>query len=528
MDPTVSFSRRARDGCQQSASIGAIDLNSMHPSTTISASRSETETGKAMFPTARLMLLALVVTAINVSTGFCQVQEADAKPNILLIIADDLAYDGVHETGNDEVQTPNLDRLARAGTMFTHTYNMGGWNGAICVASRAMLNSGRFLWHANRLKMKEEQAAGRTWSQTMKAAGYETYFTGKWHVPIKPQDIFDHVGSIRGGMPNQTPEGYNRPIEGQPDPWKPWDESKGGFWKGGKHWSEVVGDETIGFLENAKQSDHPFFMYIAFNAPHDPRQSPKEFVDMYPTDKISMPVNFQPEYPYKDAIGCSAKLRDEKLAPFPRTEYAVKVNRQEYYAIITHMDRQIGRILEALEKSGMADDTFVFFTADHGLAVGHHGLIGKQNMYEHSVRVPFFVKGPGIPANKRIDTKIYMQDVVPTAMELAGVAIPDFVEFKSLVPLIRGEKNQQYDAIYGGYIAFQRMVVKDNLKLILYPEIQKARLYDLKNDPFEMNDLAESADQAETIRNLFAELLKLQKETGDELDLRSTFKSLTK
>ena len=211
---------------------------------------------------------------------------------------------------------------------------------------------------------------------------------------------------------------------------------------------------------------------------------------MYPTENISMPVNFQPEYPYKDAIGCSAKLRDEKLAPFPRSEFAVKVNRQEYYAIITHMDRQIGRILDALDKSSMADDTYVFFTADHGLAVGHHGLIGKQNMYEHSVRVPFFAKGRGIPANKQVNAKIYLQDVVPTTMELAGIAKPDFVQFKSLMPLIHDQRKQQYDSIYGGYIALQRMVIKDNMKLILYPKIQKTRLYDLRNDPFEMNDLA--------------------------------------
>ena len=479
-----------------------------------------------MFAKIRLLIVALISALFIFPVGVGTAQDSEKKPNILFIIADDLAYDCIHAMGNDEVQTPNLDQLARAGTTFRHTYNMGGWNGAVCVASRAMLNSGRFLWHANKLNLKAEQAAGRTWSQTMKSAGYETYFTGKWHVKLKPADIFDHVGSVRGGMPNQTPEGYNRPVEGQPDPWKPWDNSKNGFWKGGKHWSEVVGDETIGFLETASQSDDPFFMYIAFNAPHDPRQSPKQFVDMYPTEKISMPVNFQPEYPYKDAIGCSAKLRDEKLAPFPRTEFAVKVNRQEYYAIITHMDRQIGRILEALEKSAMADDTYVFFTADHGLAVGQHGLIGKQNMYEHSVRVPFFVKGRGIPNNKQIDEKIYMQDVVPTTMELAGIAKPEFVHFKNLLPLIRGERDQQYGSIYGGYIAFQRMVIKDNMKLILYPNIQKARLYNLANDPYEINDLAESPDQAATMKGLFAELLRLQQETGDELDLKASFKNL--
>lgn len=445
------------------------------------------------------------------------------KPNILFIFADDYSYDSVHATGNDEIETPNLDILARGSTHFSHAYNMGSWSGAVCVASRTMLNSGRFVWHARKLKLKTEQAAGRIWSLQMKSAGYETYFTGKWHVKLKPEEIFDHIGNVRGGMPNQTPEGYNRPIEGKEDVWSPYDKSKDGFWKGGKHWSEVVGDDAIGFLANAKKSDRPFFMYIAFNAPHDPRQSPKEFVDKYPLDKISIPADFQPEYPYKDDIGCSAKLRDEKLAPFPRTEYSVKVNRQEYYAIITHMDQQIGRILDALEATGKSDNTFVFFTADHGLAVGHHGLIGKQNMYEHSLRVPFFVKGPGVPANKQIGARIYMQDVMATTMEIAGIKKPDFVQFKSLLPLVRGESVQHYDSIYGGYLALQRAVIKDNMKLIVYPTIKKRLLYDLANDPLEMHDMGQSPDKSETIEWLFAELLRLQKETGDELDLATMF-----
>jgi len=452
--------------------------------------------------------------------------DSDAKPNILFLFADDHSYDSVHATGNDEIQTPNLDRLARGSTRFTHAYNMGSWSGAVCVASRKMLNTGRFVWHAQKLDLKTAQAAGQTWSQLMKSVGYETYFTGKWHVQMKPEEIFDHVGNVRGGMPNQTPEGYNRPIEGKVDVWSPYDKSKEGFWKGGKHWSEVVGDDAIGFLANAKKSDKPFFMYIAFNAPHDPRQSPKEFVDKYPLDNISIPPDFQPEYPYKDAIGAGPKLRDEKLAPFPRTQYAVKVNRQEYYAIITHMDVQIGRILDALEATGKSDNTYVFFTADHGLAVGHHGLIGKQNMHEHSLRVPFFVKGPGVPANKPIDTRIYLQDVMATSLAIAGIDKPDYVQFKNLLPMIHGETTKHYDSIYGCYLALQRAVIKDDMKLIVYPAIKKTLLYNLANDPLEMNDMGQSPDQKNTIKSLFAELLTLQKETGDELELTSTFEEL--
>ncbi len=447
----------------------------------------------------------------------------NTQPNILFIFADDHSYDSIHETGNEEIETPNLDQLARQSTQFRYAYNMGSWSGAVCVASRTMLNSGRFVWHASKLDLKKEQRANRTWSLQMRDAGYETYFTGKWHVKLNSKAIFDHTGTVRGGMPKQTPEGYNRPVEGEKDNWSPYDKSKGGFWEGGKHWSEVIGDETIGFLENAAKSDKPFFMYIAFNAPHDPRQAPKKFVDKYPLDKISVPADFQPEYPYKDAIGNSEKLRDEQLAPFPRTHYAVKVNRQEYYAIITHMDEQIGRILDALEKTGKADNTFVFFTADHGLAVGHHGLIGKQNMHEHSVRVPFFVKGPTVPANKLVDTRIYMQDIVPTTMELAGIEKPDFVHFRSLIPMINGETTIHYESIYGGYLKLQRMVIKDDMKLIVYPTIQKKLLYNLKNDPLEMNNLADSPEQAPTIEMLREELFKLQKETGDELNIESSF-----
>jgi choline-sulfatase len=474
-----------------------------------------------------LVWIASAAIVIGQDSGEASPVLSDAiRPNVLFILADDHSYDSLHATGNPEIKTPNLDKLARQGVRFTRAYNMGAWNGAVCLASRRMLNTGRFLWRAEKLDLNDEVAAGRMWSQRMKSAGYETYFTGKWHVPINAESVFDHVSHVRPGMPDQTPEGYNRPIQGAADPWRPWDTSNGGYWKGGKHWSEVVADDTIAFLEQANQHNQPFFMYVAFNAPHDPRQSPKEFVDQYPSNEISVPANFLPEYPYKDAIGCGTELRDEQLAPFPRTEQAVQVNRQEYYAIITHMDQQIGRILDALEASGRSDNTFVFFTADHGLAVGHHGLMGKQNMYEHSMRVPFLVAGPGIAADKNISTPIYLQDVMPTTLALAGAVVPESVQFKNLLPLIRGQRDQQYQAIYGGYTRLQRMVTENNRKLILYPEVPKARLFDLENDPREMNDLAAQPEQQATMKSLFATLRDLQAETGDNLELEKTFPEL--
>ena len=477
----------------------------------------------------KLLPILLPVIIISGLSG-CEIGPPE-KPNIIFIFADDQCYETVHAFGNDEIITPNLDRLASQGVTFTHAYNMGGWHGAVCVASRTMLNTGRFLWNAyeqttggdNIDTLREE---GQLWAQLMGEAGYDTYMTGKWHVGTSAEETFMTATDIRGGMPNQTPQGYNRPIQGQEDLWSPYDTTFGGFWKGGTHWSKKLANTATSFIESAAGKEKPFFMYLAFNATHDPRQSPKEFVDKYPLENISLPDNFLALYPYKDSIGCGPGLRDEKLAPFPRTPYAVKVNRQEYYALVTYMDEQIGRILEALEKSGELKNTYIFFTADHGLGVGHHGLIGKQNMYDHSVRIPLMVCGKGIPKNKRLDMAVYLQDIMPSTLELAGVESPDYVDFKSLIPLIEGKKTVQYNAIYGAYINLQRMVTKDGYKLILYPRVPVARLYNLNEDPQEMVDLAGDPAFEGKMKELFTAFLQLQEETGDPMDLKSAFPQL--
>ncbi|MCF7955700.1 MAG: sulfatase-like hydrolase/transferase, partial [Phycisphaerae bacterium] len=213
----------------------------------------------------------------------------------------------------------------------------------------------------------------------------------------------------------------------------------------------------------------------------------------------------------------------EKLAPFPRTEYSVKVNRQEYYAIITHMDAQVGRILDALEKSGKADNTYIFFTADHGLACGQHGLLGKQNMYDHSMRVPLMVCGPNVPKNKKLDMPVYLQDIMATTLDLADVKKPDHVQFNSLMPLIKGEKKSSYDAVYGAYEPeSQRMVTEGDYKLIMYPRIKKVKLFNIKVDPKEMKNLAADKKYAPVIAGLFKTFNKLQKETGDLLEVKAS------
>lgn len=215
----------------------------------------------------------------------------------------------------------------------------------------------------------------------------------------------------------------------------------------------------------------------------------------------------------------SGVLRDEQLAPFPRTEFAIRTHRKEYYALISHTDEQIGRIIKALEKAGVANNTMIVFTSDHGLAIGRHGLMGKQSMYEHSLRVPFVMSGPHIPQGKVIDERIYLQDAVATSLDIAG-ADREGIDFKSLLPLMKGDAKKHYDAIYGAYeIGSQRAVIDGKDKLILYPRDRVALLFDLEKDPLEKNAIIESTVSEIVKKRLFAKLLTLQKKNADPLDL---------
>lgn len=480
---------------------------------------------------------------------------ADRLPNIVFLFADDLTYQAIHALGNETIHTPHLDRLVQGGTTFTHAYNMGAWNGAVCAASRAMLNSGRSVWRANRFRQNwikgDTFALQHTWSKLMEGAGYDTYMTGKWHVDAKAESIFENVRHVRPGMPRDRwnhremvnrfaelaqsgddpqsimPQGYNRPLGPDDQSWLPTDTAMGGFWEGGKHWSEVLKDDALAFIHQAKTQVHPFFMYLAFNAPHDPRQAPQAYLDQYPLESLALPKSWRPKYPYQNESGNGPSLRDAALAPFPRTEYATKVHLQEYYAIITHLDEQIGQILDALEASGKLDETYIFFSADHGLAVGEHGLMGKQNMFDHSIRVPLMLKGPGIPSGGKVEADVYLQDIMATSLELAGIPQPDYLEFKSFLDLAENENSpSHYEAIYGCYIDYQRMIRKNDFKLIVYPKAEKVLLFDLKNDPHEMEDLAEKeAYQAQT-QQLFEDLMVLQTQMDDTLDLTELYEHI--
>ena len=476
---------------------------------------------------------------------FAQQANVSSRPNFLFIIADDLAHRTIHSLNNPEIHTPNLDRLAASGAAFTHCFHQGAWSGAVCIPSRTMLNSGLSAFHA-------EVGLDRvhTWGQTLGAARYDTYICGKWHLdPTVLQRSFKEMGPVAPGFlapgtdfytdspsdndaDHRNPTFADDPAYFRPRPgdnWDPADKSLNGHWLHAnivditrpdtiEHSSTIYADHVIEFL--AKKSatrETPFFAYLGFNAPHDPRQSPREYLDLYPQDKIEVPPNFLPEHPFD--IGPDTFGRDESLAPFPRTPDAVRLHRREYYAIITHMDNEIGRILDALEKSGHASNTYVILTADHGLAVGEHGLLGKQNLYDCSIRIPLLISGPGIKPGKRIDELVYQHSMYATTCELAGIPIPSTVEFPSLAPLLRREPHTLHDAVFTYHRHTQRAIRTRTHKLIVYPQVQKIQLFDIENDPWEMHDLSENPASAQLKAGLFQQLRQMQKELDDPLDL---------
>jgi arylsulfatase A-like enzyme len=451
------------------------------------------------------------------------------KCNVLFLFADDQRFDTIRALGNGDIFTPHLDSLVKRGISFRNAYIMGGNSGAVCMPSRAMLLTGRGLYHI------EGQGGSIPEIHVMlpelfRKDGYTTFGTGKWH---NGREAFarcftDGAEIMFGGMSDHwnvpvyhfDPTGaYETKIPVIEDPLHSNRVTLQGYdhITEGKHSSELFADATIDFLER-HDSSNPFFLYVSFTAPHDPRSMPEEFLEMYDPQKIPLPKNFMPQHPFDNG---EMEVRDEQLAGFPRTAEEVHRHLVEYYAMITHLDAQIGRILEALKRTGQTDNTLIIFTGDNGLAVGQHGLMGKQSVYEHSVHVPLVMCGPDIPRGESRNALCYLIDILPTVCELTGRSIPDSVEGKSLNPVIRKEREGVRDAVYFTYKNCQRALRKGRWKLILYnvKGEKHVQLFDLEDDPWEMNNLAEESSQTGRIRELTEVLGSLMERAADPVRL---------
>jgi len=468
----------------------------------------------------------------------------------LLIYTDDHRFSDVHCLGGQAVRTPNLDRLRDEGIAFRHAYLMGSFSGATCIPSRATLLSGRHLFalHDTGHSIPPEHT---TIGEAFRRAGYHSHIVGKWHQDKKSLARSFDDGDALMGVGGYLTDKYRMPLldwdptgqfsrdkayllqydsEGRVirRPVSP-EDKRGpiGTEETGPHCSQIFADNAVRFIRNYHEA-RPFFMYLAFPSPHDPRQAPREYQALYPPEKIQLPPSYMPQHPFDNG---HMVLRDEELAPWPRTPEVVRQHLADYYALTTYLDTQIGRVIQALRDSGAWEHTLVVMAGDSGLAVGNHGLMGKQNIYdEDGVHVPFLLSGGVIQDRARdIDALCYIHDIFPTICDLAGVPIPESVTGKSLLPVINHQQEQIRDHTYHAYRQFQRAYRKDGYKLIEYvraPDKDKTRgtfiagsrvtqLFNVQEDPWETTDLSWRPEQQERVQAMRAALRAEARALGD-------------
>lgn len=423
------------------------------------------------------------------------------KPNVLFFFADDQRADTIAALGNPAIKTPHLDRLVRAGVAFNRAYMQGGLNGATCVPSRAMLLSGQPLFRIDEKLMRDE-----TWPAAFGRAGYATFMSGKWHngAPSLPKSFQVARGVFAGGMTDPLQARLSDMVDGKLT--KPAIAPK--------HACEVFADEAIRFLREHKAG--PFFCYVPFDAPHDPHIVPEDFPVTYDAKKIPLPPDFLPQHPWDNG---EMAIRDEQLLPWPRPPAKVREMIAEYYRYVSYLDAQVGRVLDALEASPFAKDTLIVFAADSGVARGSHGLIGKQNVYEHSMRVPLVVAGPGIPAGRTTGAMCYLFDVLPALGKLCGVAAPPASEGVEFSATLRDPAKPARSRLMFAYKNVQRALRDERWKLIRYPQVDRTQLFDLQSDPHETKNLADNPAHTAKIAELTALLEGEMSRFGDTAPL---------
>ena len=432
-------------------------------------------------------ILSVLLLALSATIG----QAASKKPNILFLFADDMRADSIGALGNPTVKTPNLDSLVQRGFVFNNAYCLGGNRGAVCLPSRNMLLSGNtyFRWQNSQAPNTAPAAKGNfapannsTLPAVFKEAGYVTYHQGKkGNSALLIQGQFEINKYVKNDDIDRT---------------------------NGEAGQQIV-DEAIEFL--TKKDERPFMMYLAFSNPHDPRVAAEKYLKLYDRNTIPLPKNYLPFHPFNNG---EMTVRDEALSPWPRTEDEIRKTLHEYYAVISGLDHHIGRLLKKLDELKLTEDTIILFSADQGISVGSHGLLGKQNIYDHAMKVPLFFTGPGVKKGKS-DALVYLHDVFPSLCDLTGTTKPEGLDALSFAPVIQGKTAKSRDTLFLAYRDMQRAVRDDRWKLIRYPQVDMTQLFDLQNDPYEMKNLAEDAAQKERVTKMLSQIKDWQQKLGD-------------
>ncbi|GAA4237307.1 sulfatase-like hydrolase/transferase [Postechiella marina] len=500
----------------------------------------------------------LIILSILCICAFTKLQaQKNRKPNVLVIYTDDHRYSGVHALGGQAVKTPNLDQLAATGIAFTKAFLQGSFSGATCVPSRAMLLTGRNLFElkGRGFTIPNEHT---TMGEVFMDAGYHAHHVGKWHQDFESLSRSFNTGDKVCGKPAYLTDQFRMPYsDWHADGKYPiedvylleYDNSnniiKRAFNKKtdkrgptatekvGPHVSKVLADASINFISNYKKKK-PFFHYLAFPTPHDPRQAPNKYKNMYPETEIALLPSYMPQHPFDNG---HIYLRDELLDVWPRTRQIAKKHLSDYYSIITHLDAQIGRVISALKENGMYENTIIIMAGDSGLAVGNHGLIGKQNIYdEDGIHIPFILSGGLVDkANhgRREDALCYNYDILPTICDMAGIKIPESSSGKSLLPVINNKVENIRYYTYHAYRQHQRAYRKGDYKLIEYVKAPVAKdyareahvagsrvtqLFNITKDPWETFNMADFPKYADIVAQMRKELRLKSKEVGDKPD----------
>ncbi len=428
--------------------------------------------------------LTLLATLLLFPLAIAQAADA-SKPNILFIIVDDQSpMDLACYNPQASLQTPVLDRLAAEGMVLDSAYHMGAFVGGVCTPSRHMVMSGRTVWHLPIGPGAKAHCPPDLEQNTIPA-------------------VFNRAGyaTMRTCKNGNSYEAANKLFTVRHDATK-----RGGTAETGSAWH---GEQVLNYLHDRETTSDtkPFLIYFGFSHPHDTRDGTPELLGKYGaknhTDKDSLPPenasqpplppNYLPGHPFPDG---HPGLRDEVAVSGvweKRDPQTIRNEIGRYDACSENIDIQIGRVLEQLAAMGELDNTYIFYTADHGMAVGRHGLQGKQNLYEHTWRVPFIVKGPGIKAGSRAPGNIYLLDTLATLCDLAGIASPESNEGLSFKSVLEGKQASVRDVLYGTYCGGtkpgMRSVKQGDWKLIEYDVIdgtvREKQLFNLAENPNE-------------------------------------------
>jgi choline-sulfatase len=437
-----------------------------------------------------MKLAVLIMTGMVLASPFdlfaAEQSNQARKPNILFIVVDDQspfdlkAYDPL-----STLNTPNIDRLAAEGMVLDRAYQMGSFTGAVCTPSRHMIMCGRTVWHLpigpTKNKNCPENLDENTIPAVFNRAGYET---------------------VRTCKKGNSYEGANKHFQIRHDATK-----RGDTPETGSAWHA---EHVLDYLNQRESATDrpPFLIHFGFSHPHDLRNGTPELLAKYGatnhTDESTLPLsnpkqpalplNYLPKHPFPHG---HLAVRDEVAVSGvwgKRDERTIRNERGRLFACSENIDIQIGRVLKKLKEMGELNNTFIIYTSDHGIAVGRHGLQGKQNLYEHTMRVPYIVKGPGIRPGSRAFGNIYLLDTLATLCDLAGVPVPDSNEGISFKPVLEGKAQTVRDVLYGTYSGGDkpgmRCVRHGDWKLIKYDvgdgKTHATQLFNLSENPHEL------------------------------------------